>query len=685
MASVDKETGASERMQRDPLGKTLGAPARFSGSELLLVLGLSGAACVVLNVVYGRDVNWDFLNYHGYAIFDVFGERLGRDFFPAGYQGYLNRLPFLPHSLLLAAGLDGVVVSSVIALLHALNVFFLYLVSRELCRDYSAPYLVPAAVTLLGACTSVFLLQIGSTFVDPLTTPFILAAMWLVLRAHGWKALFLAGLLAGFAAGLKLTNVTYAVGVAAAVLVSAPTRSSFARAAGAIFVGCALGFVLSHGWWSWKLYALYGSPFFPIFNGLFQAPEFIPYSLRFDRFVPQSLVSALLLPAEMVSSKSWTYTEVAAPDLRPVALVAIFLLALVFRLGKKVHALPSFRATPDARLIVFFFVSWCAWAVTSSNGRYAIPILLLIGPLTYLAARLLFSGHAARVFMITLLVSQAVVVYDNDNQRYGPAVWVGSYFPVTVPQGLREEPLFYISVSKRSHAYLAHHVHPASVFVNPIGLLSLPTDGPGWDRFVSLRESWRGKVRVLFEAGEAMQFGFESRQVEVINGLIDRLGLQFDPSTCEMIVANDLTGYDEQSWPNRWVGEGERAQRLWSLSLAACQALPKPALSPELAERRDLASSIMSAFERRCPDIFYPPLSQTEGGDKVWFRNYGRFDLLLFVNLTDGGVYFSQERQATEVRIGSVGNWAADAEAFRCQLPHGGRRDTSTLVTHEIR
>jgi len=80
--------------------------------ELVRVALVAASCCVLLSLALGRDINWDYYNYHGYAALSVVQDRLGQDFWPAGVQGYLNPLPFLPFAWMQQAAWPSAVVAS---------------------------------------------------------------------------------------------------------------------------------------------------------------------------------------------------------------------------------------------------------------------------------------------------------------------------------------------------------------------------------------------------------------------------------------------------------------------------------------------------------------------------------------------------------------------------------------------
>jgi hypothetical protein len=86
-----------------------------------------------------------------------------------------------------------------------------------------------------------------------------------------------AGLLIGAGVGLKLSVSVFALSAGLTLLLVPPAGSSARQRifAVAAFSGAAgAGWLLVAGFWSWRLYAEFGNPFFPLFNHLFQAPDY---------------------------------------------------------------------------------------------------------------------------------------------------------------------------------------------------------------------------------------------------------------------------------------------------------------------------------------------------------------------------------------------------------------------------
>lgn len=72
--------------------------ARWRETAVVFVCGAALFAAWAL--AKGQDANWDLQNYHDYNAYALLHGRYRFDVGPAGYQGYLNPLPYvLPYAL----------------------------------------------------------------------------------------------------------------------------------------------------------------------------------------------------------------------------------------------------------------------------------------------------------------------------------------------------------------------------------------------------------------------------------------------------------------------------------------------------------------------------------------------------------------------------------------------------------
>jgi hypothetical protein len=344
----------------------------------------------------------------------------------------------------------------------------------------------------------------------------------------------------------------------------------------------------------------------------------------------------------MVLHESWIYTEVPAPDLRPALVVVLGTAGVVLAaarrwqaLGRGAQAAPAPGGAVPSRegavawrvLATFFTVSLLLWLQTSSNGRYATPTFLLLGPIAWALCERVAGARAGRVLGLLALTLQLAHLAHAGNPRFSPQPWSREMLPIELPPALAEQPLLFVTVGSLSESHLAARVHPQSPFTNPIGMHSLPSQGPGWNRFLWLRDRWAGRTRVVFKVHL----------------------------------------------------DGELAQAGEARRLAACEARLKPQVDEALAAQRELARRITDALQARCPHQFQPPAPEVEGSRGKWTRRYNRHDLFVYVDVEEDVITLRQERQAVAAVLGRVSTWERDVGRFACLLPHGGRRDLRAL------
>ena len=606
-------------------------------------------------------------------------DRVGQDFWAAAVQSYLNPLPFLPFALMQQAGWPSLAIASVLAAIQSLGLLALYAVSRHLADGLDRPRLAATLMTALGAASPVIFSQIGSTFVDATTAPLVMVALWLLVARPGMAGACAAAALAGAAMALKWTNAPFAAGILAAAAFAAPRQALIERMK-LLALACAavlFGFALFYGWWGWRLVQEHGSPLFPLFNGIFRSPDAPAESFSYLRFIPQTIGQLATFPFRMALHEGWVHTEVIAPDLRP-ALVPVLLGALVLRgafLRTRAGASAAATALPPVWRVplIFFAVSLCGWLVTSSNGRYAVPLFLLHGPVLWLLMNRLIGERRAALAMAVLTVLQIGHGAAAGSPRWNAQPWTQQWLPATVPAALRNEPMLFVLVGQPSASFVAAEVHRDSVFVNPIGTVPLANNGPGWKRYEALRDRYAGRTRIVLSV--VPSYTPEEVRTKLLrqNLVIDRLGLRIDVDGCDRIVLND----EPPAVP--WLGPAEATPMHDLLACRATRVAPDPSLAAARAE----AARIMDAFEERCPQVFSPRQTQVEGAGSLWTRAYGRYDLHLAIEVASGGISYRTDRQLRPQHIGTVATWRDDAARFRCALPLGGLRGIDTLLPHD--
>jgi MFS family permease len=449
-------------------------------TKLFLVL-TTISACIATSLLLGQDSNWDLRNYHYYDGWAFASGTPDRDLWPAQQQSFAN--PILPTLVyLLIANLPPLFAVSVLATLQSANVVLLAIIAGQIFPPAAQGnraiqrLLPPLAAILIGVTGPMMLAEWGTTFGDNLASSLVLgalAALGRYRREATWRWAVLAGLAAGCAAGIKLTNMVYIVGFAVSGWwLGAALRRIAVRLA--LFWGSALvGFALTFGPWAWHLWRTKANPVFPYFNGLFQSPWRLPDSLRDDRFLPHSLLDALSYPLQWVFGHGNT-SEVGFRDTR-FAIAWLLILAWLFLrpcLQRKATIHNDVRWLRT--LTVFWVGSYWIWIVMFGIQRYLVPLellsgLIIVGILVSLAEQRISNG-ALSVMIIAVMT---LILATTRSDGWGRMPWGGSWFDVRLPPELQKQDEMFVIVSGDPVAYVIPFFPASARFVRLDGNLVL--------------------------------------------------------------------------------------------------------------------------------------------------------------------------------------------------------------------
>lgn len=632
-----------------------------------------------LALTLGRDVPWDYFNYHAYAVELLSHDRLGHDFFAAGLMGYLNPIGFVPLALTQHWQLGSMSTAVVLASLHSLNAFFLFLICRDLIVASPLPIRIAMGLGwLLGASTPVFLIHLGSTGVDPLGAALVMAATWLALFQRNPGYLLLAGLLAGVSVAVKLSNIGFALAIA--IVIALPRQESLRQwgtRTGYGAIGMLGGFLLAQGWWSWRLQETMGNPFFPFFNGIFHSPYLSTDGGVTLRFIPSSLSELARLPYRLALPDSWTYLELPAPTAVPLAL-CLAALALGVRytlrsLTRKPH--PPVVATHQ-RLYVLVAVAAVFWVATSTNGRYGIALFMLLGPALALVLLQLLPQRYATLLLALLAALQVYTMGFIGVDRWNSFQWTPQLLSVDVPESLKKSPQLFLSVSSPSNSQIIPYLHPNSVFVNVRGAYSIPGSGKSGEKLQALISRYQNRTQVVFMIPKVKGYdpNVEATKQQS-NGLIDRLGLRLQWNRCSTIGIDNQRGLD-----TRFNRRLDPTVKFELLSCSAVKATPNPVY----ATYRVRAIQIMDAFEAKCPKLFLPSKPQIEGQGTGWVRKYFNHDSIgLVVSFDKDMLFYGLSGQTSPTYIGKASEWKQVVAGFRCEVPGKGKRGIDYFDEYE--
>ena len=446
------------------------------------------AAGAVASVLAGQDANWDLLNYHLYNGAALLQGRFEADLLAAGMQSYLNPVldaayaglalgPLLAHPRVLAA---------------AMGLWFgtaIFLAWRIAALVYPGrPWLSGSAAALAVTGTAV-VVQVGTTTGELPVGVTMLAGLFVLLRWPGAWAAAGAGLLFGVAAGLKLTATAYAPAALLAVL-SLRRPASMPRAGATFAAGWAAGLLAADGWWAWWLFERFGSPVFPMFNGVFRSPWFPPASLVDDRFLPRGWLQWLGYPLFWFGAGPFP-GELPVHDPRAAIALVLGAAACVAWSVRRPAATPGLRA-----FLVFLAVGYAAWLGTSAILRYAVVLEVVAGLVVPgLLARVLPARAVAAASVGVLALALAVTRYPSwPRVPYGArSVWADMGWT---------EPGMLVVVTFRGPSAHVIAAMPQRAGVRVINVGNTVLEARGWplhDAMVRLVREHAGPIAVVTE------------------------------------------------------------------------------------------------------------------------------------------------------------------------------------------
>ncbi len=398
----------------------------------------------------GQDRNWDLLNYHLYDPFAWLHGRLTLDIAPAQMQTWHNPLLDVPLYWMVSAHWPGFLVGLWLTLPTMLALYLLLRMYALMCmRD--ATYAGLFALALLAVTGAAAFSVLGTTFNDAFVTAGVLGSLYLLVREDPARdrrrAWFSAGVLAGAVAGLKLTAAVYCLGLAGAAIAMPswrrlPLRSSL------LLLGGIAGFTLTYGYWGALLWKLHGNPFFSYYNQVFHSPDATWTPHADERFRPQSLSDALLIPLRLLHM-SRRYSELKLRDPR----LLLGIVGFIVLLWRTRAAAPAdfVRSARLRALAGFFFVAFAAWALQSGIYRYVLPLEMLAGlALVLWVERLPARGYRGAAIAVSVLVAAATHYPNWGRSEFQPA-----FVQVRMPALPRGSMLIQSGIGGSSYALTA--------------------------------------------------------------------------------------------------------------------------------------------------------------------------------------------------------------------------------------
>ena len=627
------------------------ASAWRTALEPIVIFFIGALGFVAWTLHAGRDLNWDFLNYHLYLGMHAGGDGLDRNFFPAGGSSYLNPYAYWPLGMMIAAKWPAMVIGGVLAFIQSLAVPATWYLAKQLFPDASRKALtLRVAATAIGVVCPLVLTEVGTSFIDLNTAiPVVLGAA-LMLKAFttsSYRTLLfvIAGMCLGLAAALKLTNAQFALAAFLGMTTTCAFRPEVTWKTLLVFGFAEVGgLIAGHGIWGFQLWREFGNPFFPHLNSIFQAAaptigangpqEPISLGGLWDRlsqvrgglqqrFLPISFSDWLLRPLYMVDPVAGVYVELRSPDAR---FLALFLLA-PFAVWKSRKEYGTNNLIP---LLSFFLIGWIVWMFMFGNGRYLIPLMLAAGPILVACANACWPrpsklGLAA----ITIFVCvQAALMWEGAKYRWEKEPWQPYWIMAELPKAVTNRPVTFVNFDLQSASWLTAFVRPESRILNPSGVHALPATGTGADKL----------NRLLADSSEIFAvFSFSFLDAKTLLpfpaspankiGLAARIGLQVDLDSCQTgkLIETEGRRY------GAFVGKaGEKVERLGTRGFFFCHAEYRPETKTEIS-LHPAYEAVFDKIEDTCPKVFPPRGASVCQGLNCW-RIYGSTENRITIN-----------------------------------------------------
>jgi hypothetical protein len=424
---------------------------------------------------------------------------MGFDMAPAQTPTFYNPLLDVPF-FLAAQVLPGRLLSFLLGLIQGCNFVLLFFLARRALRLPQGPagVWVAAGIALAGLLGGGHFGLIGTTFYDNILSLLILGAMLMVISAadlllHGPMRLalarvFAAGALVGLAVGLKLPSQVFAVGVCFGLLfVPGPFTRRF-RLSFVCGLGIVAGFIVTGGWWLWRMWQEFANPLFPYMNHVFRSPWALAEDYRDTRFLPETLAEVLTFPFRFALD-SKIASEIAFTDWRIAVACAVLLITAALAAAGRTGAVASAQGFALRYLAAAAALAYAVWLAIFAIYRYIMPLEML-APLLIVAAVAAwpFSGRirAAIGAALLLLVTLTARTYEDWTRiPWGPGLG-GPVVRVEVPPIEAPADMLILMTGLAPTSFVIPAFPGEIAFLRPVSYLA----GPSHDtRFIAVMKA----------------------------------------------------------------------------------------------------------------------------------------------------------------------------------------------------
>ena len=503
-----------------------------------LVILFWGAFVVVL----GKDTSWDFRNYHWYAPYAFLNHRMAFDVVVAHQASYYNPFLDIPFYLL-ATHTHSWIALGVMGMVQGANVVPLYLIGRE---GLAIPdrKLAAGALAVAGEFGALTLTEFGTTYYDNVMSVLVLSGLALVivnrdilargsLRQGAWIALA-GGFITGCALGLKLPEMPFCVGFAAALAALGGDRKHWQTRLVAGAIGGLLGFALFSAWWMLHMAALTGNPLFPYFNEFWQSPLALAAPYRDLRFVPTHFWRVVLFP--IYFSIDWHVADdLGFQDIRVLVVYFTVIAAGLLWLVRRQSRDPLMQNSVALPLLAFTAATYVVWLGMFAIYRYLI-LLEMLAPLLIVAAVGLFPlTRRVRYLTLAALAFAILVVARSDFLERAPLD--DPYIQVALPPIPDPEHAMVLMTGDTPMGFIAPSLPPQIPVLRIDGWMVQPRDG------TLLTRQMKGRVAAHQLEGGALYLVADATDMERARRALRDYDLAIRWTECQQFDTNLIGTY----------------------------------------------------------------------------------------------------------------------------------------------
>lgn len=515
----------------------------MGGAELLVVALLSVAFTAGRALLLGQDINWDLRNYHYYSVYAWLNHRVTYHLAPAQLQTWLNPLVFLPHYWLMNH-VSPTVAGLLFGLFAAVDCILVYAIARLiiLTKTRSMAVLLSLLAAAVGLSGPEFLANIGTTSSDITSTIPVLAGVlvlcWGLCPERNAREQYFAyagcGVLLGLAAGLKLTAMTFVVGMALTLAVLC-FRKGFGAVRFALYsAGCLLGFLVTGGYWCWFLWKHYSNPILPYYNTAFRSPWVTIDNWRDNGAVPRKLLTGISYPFQWFIG---LYPTSHAPlrDARFALLSVLLPLCLLAVLWRVLHKQGDNEKPASQQqvwvhgnhfwlLLLFGLFSYVLWIRTFAIYRYLLPLDLISGLILLLVLDQLITTNRLKLFSFVLLALFSIG-WSKPSIRERIPYRKESWFDVQLPPAVSTPNTIFVVLGHSPLGYLVPYLPTSDRVVRINGNMPIRLDTRLGQETLKVVSEHAGPIRSLavFSADDTDKL------------LLSKLGLVLDETRCDTI------------------------------------------------------------------------------------------------------------------------------------------------------